>query len=297
MERRVKMTLFQENNSCSSKEGENSYERMMNLEDLMNCLMFESYRTTEQLDYYCNVYQFGSRVYGTAREDSDYDFFVIIHDNLYEWLNLNYKRDCKEERNHHEFENQWIVVHNDEEDKTRKTNDALDEGKLMEMTKDGREFQCLTLWCKRTGFEVNVNLFKHSSFRKRLKHNWLQALMCVNMESKFVWRVDFPELNICYKIYLRRLVVSGITEAGGHFRLAKKYWSDKSNNHYRSKKYIAHTFRDLLLVRQLINHCKIVDYSEANNIYYDLLNRQFENDEQFERRNQYHDHATQKDML
>ncbi|KAG2373621.1 hypothetical protein C9374_011910 [Naegleria lovaniensis] len=210
---------------------------------------------------------------------------MIIHDDLYEWLNLNYKKERKEERNHHEFENQWIVV-NDEDDKLsnmiskNSKVEEIDEGKLMDITKDGREFQCLSLKCNRTGFEVNVNLFKYCAFRKRLEQNWLQALMCVNMDTKkFVWRIDFPELSSCYKIYFRRLVVSAITEAGGHFRLAKKYWNDKSNNHYRSKKYIAHTFRDLMLARQLIHQLKIVDYTEANDIYYELLNRQFENED------------------
>ncbi|EFC40875.1 predicted protein [Naegleria gruberi] len=96
--------------------------------------------------------------------------------------------------------------------------------------------------------------------------------MCYSASEKFVPSLDFPELHTCFKLYFRKIALSAIAEASSHYRLAKKYWS--SSNTYRPKKYIVHTFRDLLFAIQIVKFRRIVDFSQSNDLYYEIMGKE-----------------------
>ena len=224
-------------------------------------------------DLSCNIYQIGSRVYGTHRDDSDYDFFMVISDDFYQSLNENYSRE-ENLRFHNKFKDSWVVFSENENNRPSlesKLNNEASEWSKEGKSGMGREFQCLLLETS-CGTELNVNLYNYSSFKKRLESNWIQSIMCYSASEKFVPSLDFPELHTCFKLYFRKIALSAIAEASSHYRLAKKYWS--SSNTYRPKKYIVHTFRDLLFAIQIVKFRRIVDFSQSNDLYYEIMGKE-----------------------
>ncbi|KAL9641530.1 hypothetical protein ABK040_013451 [Willaertia magna] len=290
----------------------------LHLEKLLEIIQFNNFKNEP-----INIYQFGSRVYGTAHENSDYDFFIIISDSFYQQLKYHYNylqninlidiNNLQKENiemnkiielNHYVFKEQWIT-----KDKLNNIDKNVQEDNFSKM---GIEFQKLSFTTN--NITIEINLYNYSSFLKRLKKkNWLQSLMCYFLPIKFVWKCDFIDLhcqqstcqfenidyehnincdNNCDKIcdnnitinsdnnnicdnnckdesflYYRKFIVSAIEEASKHFQLAKK----NCNNSYLFKKYITHTFRDLLFTIQLIKFNKIINYKEANDIYFELM--------------------------
>ncbi|KAF0977541.1 hypothetical protein FDP41_003533 [Naegleria fowleri] len=238
-----------------------------------------------------NVYQTGSRVYGTAKPNSDYDFFVIISDDDYLQLDTHYRNKRKNNSlsletasttRHDVFNNQWYysgITFEEGEYDVRKNEDSLFGDGFIE------GYQCLFLsflMADNEVAELNVNLYKYSTFKAKLDENWLQALMCIYLPPQHVWQLDFPELHTDTKIYFRKLIVSVVGEAGKHFQMARRKWNsfdkdtkDEKNgsiiSNYQEKKYIAHTFRDLLFGKQIATYLRIVDYTEANAIYYEIM--------------------------
>lgn len=101
----------------------------------------------------CNIYQTGSRVYGTATDTSDYDFFVIISDAHYKMLNAI--PPCES------WQQQYA-------------------GKTT-----SEEYQCLYFG------NVNLNIYSAKQFDAHLQKNWLQAIACLCLPKQFVWKCDF----------------------------------------------------------------------------------------------------------
>ncbi|KAG2386303.1 hypothetical protein C9374_002749 [Naegleria lovaniensis] len=243
-----------------------------------------------------NVYQTGSRVYGTAQPNADYDFFVIISDDDYQQLDNHYRNKRKNSNvsldktttlRHSAFNNQWyysgITFEEGQYDASKNEDSFFGDGFI-------EGYQCLFLSYPIANeiAELNVNLYKYSTFKTKLDENWLQALMCIYLPLQHVWKLDFPNLHTETKIYFRKLIVSVVGEAGKHFQMARRKWNSFNNSaqdsrndsnisNYQERKYIAHTFRDLLFGKQIATYLKIIDYTEANAIYYEIMSS-FPND-------------------
>jgi len=217
-----------------------------------------------------NIYQTGSRVYGTAKEDADYDFFVIIDDDSYDKLDVMYGSGLSE---HTAFAKQWYFSNMSLNSELFEDGDRLLDGFI-------EGYQCLYLDADFGGrmIELNVNLYKFSTFQKKLNENWLQALMCIYLPDKFLWRLDMPSLHADTKLYYRKLIISVVGEGGKHFQMARRKWgklqeknAGSTIENYQERKYIAHTFRDITFGIQLAKYLSIVDYSEANDRYFEIM--------------------------
>jgi hypothetical protein len=208
----------------------------------MNCkllLQHASISDNESL----NIYLFGSRVYGTAQIDADYDFFVVVTDDYFATIEQAATTDAN-----HPFHNQWTNY---------RKNDTISTFRTLEFNISNETDH----------YSININLYKCSAWEELLKQNWYQALLCIYLPIEYKWRED---IKIDFTLYHRRVLESVIAEAGKHWQLAQNSWD--STNPYFSKKYIVHTFRDLLFGRQIILHDRIIDYQEANEIYYQVMN-------------------------
>ncbi|KAL9644912.1 hypothetical protein ABK040_005392 [Willaertia magna] len=238
-----------------------------------------------------NLYQTGSRVYKTNTIDSDYDFFCIITDDFYNKLEKNYEihtllnklsfqpkeiieilnlppinsndnNTLNTEIFHTSFENQWLFNRTSKVSSYLKIDENLKNDDFL-CNKFTEGYQCLYL----ENEMININLYKYSTFQKKLNENWLQALMCIYLPKEHIWKED---LKFNFKLYFRKLIISVVGEAGKHFQMARRKW--KNNEIVKNKKYIIHTFRDLLFGIQIVKNLKIIDYTIANNIYYEIMN-------------------------
>jgi hypothetical protein len=191
-----------------------------------------------------NIYLFGSRVYGTALPDADYDFFIITTDDYFATLGDQVQQDTN-----HPFHEQWTQYRKNDSTRTFRTL-ALD---------IPNDTSC---------YSVNINLYKQSAWKELLEKNWFQSLLCYFLPQEFIWRYD---LDINFKIYHRKVLESVVGEAGKHFQFAQASWRQTQGDHYIEKKYIIHTFRDLLFGIQIVKFDRIVDYKQANEIYYEVM--------------------------
>jgi hypothetical protein len=152
-----------------------------------------------------NVYQSGSRVYGTATPDSDYDFYVIITDEHFKTLDQLYKqRKTQNLTDILPFDGQWTEF---------KYEDQID---------SGEGYKCL--YVNDAQLSININLYSKSTFITKLEGNWLQSLMIIYSPPKHIWRSDFKDKISADQvpIYYQRLIVSVVGEAGKHFDMAKR---------------------------------------------------------------------------
>ncbi|KAL0491613.1 hypothetical protein AKO1_010324 [Acrasis kona] len=220
---------------------------MLNTQILLDIMKFSQHERY-------NIYQSGSRVYGTHTPESDYDFFMVIENEYFEELDNKY--GGSKSNDHNSIEYMWNNFH---------IVNALQPSEL--------GYRCL-YYDVEPNLSINVNLYSVTTFRTKLNVNWPQAMMCLYLSPEHLWRHDISGLDSeNVPLYHRRIVLTTIGEAGKHFKLAQKSWqSNTENNHYSSKKYIVHTFRDILLGWQLIQHGRIVDYQAANDIFHEVMN-------------------------
>ncbi len=205
-----------------------------------------------------NIYQTGSRVYGTNAPDSDFDFYIIISDSYFEELDTLYKTRKIQKAPREDlypFDGQWTEFKYEDHQV-----DAFSDS-----------YKCL--YIDVPNISININLYKQTTFESKVEANWLQALMVVFLPTKHVWRSDISSLapqNV--SIYYPRLVVSIIGEANKHYDMAKRRWTKTKDDHRSEKKYIVHAFRDFLLGLQLTNYGRMNDYTCANDFYYEIMN-------------------------
>jgi hypothetical protein len=121
--------------------------------------------------------------------------------------------------------------------------------------------------------DINVNLYKQSTFLQKLNETWLQALMCIYLPQEHILRHDIQELapeNVT--IYHKKLARSVAAESDKHFRMAKRKWK-KEENHRTGKKMLIHTIRGLQFGIQIVQHERIIDYKCANELYHEIMSR------------------------
>ncbi|KAL0484450.1 hypothetical protein AKO1_005155, partial [Acrasis kona] len=190
-----------------------------------------------------NIYQTGSRVYGTNQPDSDYDFFVVVTDEFFSQLDKLY--NDQEKRVGRPFELQWTPASFDQN------------------YHDG--YRCLSV-VDSNNREFNLNLYNTTSFRIKMTENWIQALQCIYLPAHFTLKQDldeFDEKNIV--VHYKHLVRNVVNEASKHFARFKKIWN---SDRREAKKNLVHTFRGLIFGMQIVEHGSIIDYSAANDLYY-----------------------------
>jgi hypothetical protein len=185
---------------------------------------------------------------------------------LNEWCNLGFQLDTKERKNIFLTGSRVYGTQNEKSDYDIYliVSDEYYKKISRELKKWNTNFtednQCLYFG------EYNINLFSHSFFQGKLQQNWLQALMCMDLGKEFVIHEDFV---FEYEILYRRLGRSVVGEAGKKFEMARRKWFEWDL--YSCKKYIVHAVRDLMLGTQVVKYGKIVDYTEANNLYFEVL--------------------------
>ncbi len=195
------------------------------------------------------LYLFGSRLYGTAHEKSDYDFFLIVSDAHFFHIIDHYQSISDSPCTGWNFE-------------------AL----LRE------EYQVLN-YIMSSSVELNINLYSTKQFVSKLEDNWIQSLLCCCIAtcdnvSSFTWSATLSPSHFSshYFIYYPKMGRSAVAEASKHWELAKKMFStNDASNFYRAKKYLVHSLRDLLLGMQLAKYDRITDYSIANKWYQIIL--------------------------
>jgi hypothetical protein len=215
----------------------------MNIDTFMRLCSFPS-------NTQINVYQSGSYVYGTATPSSDFDFFAVVADNFFAELHKTYQ----DEACTLPFAKQWNPP---------PSNSGIE---YDENYYDG--YRCL--YVQEDGLpELNLNLFNMTTFKEKLRENWLQALMCVYLPPHNVLRHDLTE--ICAEnviIHSKNLVRSVVNEASKHFnRFKQKWYQDRR----LAKKNVVYAIRGLMYGIQIARHDRIVDFCEANEFYYSLL--------------------------
>jgi hypothetical protein len=197
-----------------------------------------------------NIYQTGSRVYGTSSPTSDYDFFIVVTDQYFCELDDIYTNS----RIDHPFQTQWRCY--------------TDGDDVIEQTTLG--YKCL--YMDVDDISININLYSETVFRKKIDSNWLQALMVIFLPPQHIWRLDITkgieasQVVVC----MRKLIFTVISESGRHWDLAQRGWSNNAN-FVQLKKYMVHCFRDILFGMQIVERGTIYDYAAANDIYHEIL--------------------------
>jgi hypothetical protein len=210
---------------------------MFNREDLIR-LLTEHYPLSVHVPKIRAIYLYGSRLYGTANSTtSDYDF-LIVHDDFFfkdtEKVNINAK-DVFYERD--------VDIHfnNDQ------------------------------------GVEIECHIFDTSMFVQLMfKHNAVVTQNTFISDPLFVWLEDLPIKQVRtywfsqLNLQRRKIRSSLIREAEiWCFAKAKRLWHE--GDIPKSKKNIVHAVRYLLFAHQLVKHGRIVDYTEANSWYREML--------------------------
>ncbi len=220
----------------------------------MNIDTFMKYCRFPQ-DTKINVYQSGSHVYGTATPESDYDFFAVVTDEFFEQIH----QECQIENSPWPFASQWNPP-------TSKSGTEYDENYY-----DG--YRCLYVFDDKNQ-EINVNLFNKSTFEAKLDENWLQALQCIYLPSQNIWRYDLKDINSDNVIiHSKNIVRSIVNEQSKHFHRVKQKWYQ---NRKLAKKNLVYAIRGLMFGIQIAKYDRIVDYTQANELYYSLLADQVE---------------------
>jgi predicted nucleotidyltransferase len=151
-----------------------------------------------------NVFMYGSRVYGTAKETSDWDIIMIAS---------------------------HMLAH---EEKKETVNGAL----------------------------LNIHIFTPDYFKEELKNHIPRALECLFAPE---WIILKNKVPLTQEINVKRLVMTTLHESGSRWKRAKMCILD--NNFYTGQKSLFHSIRVLIFALQVAEHGKIVDYSEANYLY------------------------------
>lgn len=155
------------------------------------------------------IYRYGSRVYGTQNQDSDYDFVIVASNQL-------------------EHEEKKVALGN-----------SL----------------------------LNIQIITHDKFQRNLESYDILALECIFLPAE---HVIFQKAPISFDINNKKLSKSLLSESFVTWRNAKLKLEQRDIR--RGLKKIFHSLRVLYFANQIAEHGKIVDYSEANNLFEEIQN-------------------------
>jgi hypothetical protein len=177
-----------------------------------------------------NIYQWGSRVYGSATPQSDWDYIFVVDDS-YDKPRFELKQNLQDIENDtvcsrfiaiQTYTGQFLVIEDD---------------------------------------EVNVTFIPWNKWLLRLWEHRHEALECFFNDSKFTLLRRRPEPFRVDREVLRR---TSSWESRARFRTAINKL--KAGDWYRGKKEIVHMIRYRMLALQILQHNRIVDYTCANSI-------------------------------
>lgn len=155
-----------------------------------------------------NIYLYGSRIYGNAREQSDYDIIMMAS-------NLN----------------------------------AHDEIKA-----------------KHNGVLLNIHIITPDKFKDDLKMHNIMNLECLFAPEWAILQNKDPLPN---EILVKKLIKNNLAQSysswqGGKMKI-QKY------DFHRGLKSVFHSLRMLMFANQIAEHGKIIDFSEANYLYSEIV--------------------------
>lgn len=157
-----------------------------------------------------NIYVFGSRVYGTATDESDYDI---------------------------------IVVANSMNEKTEIVDGSLN---------------------------LNIHVHTPDKFIRDLKELDMHNLECIFApdNAKILEKVNYADAN--FKINPAKMKYAAMNQSFNRFHTAKIKMLD--GDYHRGTKSLFHSLRILMFAKQILDHGKIVDFSEANTHWISIKN-------------------------
>jgi len=183
-------------------------------------------------DSILNVYCYGSRVYGTDDEHSD-DDFVVVHKGF-------------------SIENSY----ND--------NKAFNQNAIS--SEDG---QIQVIRYSRSGFQAAIDNYEIGA----IECLFLPENKIIQKDEKVVFSMrNFDKPSVNYEI--KQMVKKIITKASNSWFLGNKVIENGAHDSSRlekADKAFFHALRILKFGLQLKNHKKIVDFTEANQIWFDRL--------------------------
>ena len=223
------------------------------------------------------LYLFGSHAYGTASEQrqSDYDIIMVLKSSalnghpLLKWGNLNWF-----------FKHNWINP------------------QFRSLFSDQSDQKCFFDLGDR---EAQVWMFNTETFRKLLATNTTFAIECVFLPSRLKWieKRNFAEQ---FQVNDQMLQQSVLNHSRSHLfmacrNLTEKLFPTENNDHetriaidqmskdpiwahttlpqnyhfYKTKKLIWHSIRLLYFGMNIKRFGRLTDYTEANSLYEDLL--------------------------
>lgn len=162
-----------------------------------------------------NIYQWGSRVYGTVTNKSDWDYNIIV-ENDYE----NFQDNA-------EYEN------------------------------------------------IHMNFYKLSKWQEMISQNNIETLECLFADKKYISKETIKFNLKINQVELRKSISKICSNA--YDKCRKKLTIEKDFAPYTGKKSLWHCIRILLFGIQCAKYGKIIDFTEANK-YYDQIVKNQSND-------------------
>jgi len=158
-----------------------------------------------------SIYCFGSRVYGCASNNADFDYVVIKKDGPIEQINTE---------------------------------------------------------------NININIYNERDFVIALDNCNIEALECMFLPKDKILKQNFLPKFYIDKSKLRH----AISEKASHsfVKAKKKFIIEQDRNIYIGKKSLFHALRIVDFGIQIATHGKIIDYSSSNYLWYQIMNNQSE---------------------
>eukprot|EP01080_Neovahlkampfia_damariscottae_P004881 gene4881-8475_t len=120
---------------------------------------------------------------------------------------------------------------------------------------------------------IDFNLHNESKFKKDIQDHFMPVIENIFTTSKLKYeKIEYSKYFELDKAQLR-IGVSSISSKCFHY--AKILWN-KENDLHKSKKNVFHSIRYLMEGIQILKEGKIIDYTVANDVFYDLMNTEFE---------------------
>lgn len=158
-----------------------------------------------------NIYMYGSRVYETNSDNSDYDYIVVKKGN-----------------------NDLITQINNE--------------------------------------NSNITIYDEKSFQNSINEHEISVLECLFLPEKYILR---QEKIFNFELNLLKLRESISKKSSNSWvKCKKKLTIPEDYNEYIGKKSLFHSLRILSFGIQIAKYGKIIDYKEANNYWYEIINNQ-----------------------
>jgi len=120
---------------------------------------------------------------------------------------------------------------------------------------------------------ININYYSPTQFQEAIDNHEIWALECLSTEPILS---PLPDYNWKFILDLKKLRMSISKKSDESFHKGKqkliKPYDNVEGELMRGKKSLFHSFRILMFGIQLAKHNKIVNFSEANDIFHEIMN-------------------------